>query len=201
MDAVTFAERIGSLRRETTDVECKSGCSANDRSALPRVARAAMAMSNRARGGVVVIGISENAQGLQFDGVSKADLASWVPDHVADRLFNFTDPPIRFELSVVQFDQKSFVVLEVAEFDMVPVICKRSYPGVLVEGAIYVRPRRKPESVAVPTLADMRDLVELASEKLARRMIAQAERLGLTSATPVPADHELYRSEAPDLLA
>jgi predicted HTH transcriptional regulator len=138
---------------------------------------------------------------LQFDGVSKADLASWVPDHVADRLFNFTDPPIRFELSVVQFDQKSFVVLEVAEFDMVPVICKRSYPGVLVEGAIFVRPRRNPESVAVPTLADMRDLVELASEKLARRMIAQAERLGLTSATPIPVDDELYRSEAPDLLA
>lgn len=201
VDAARFSNEVATLVRETHGVECK-GPSLADKPAIARVARAAMAMSNRPGGGLVVVGVSENAGDLTFDGLTAAQLATWVPDHVADRLFGYADPPVRFEMSIVKHAGFEFVTLEVAEFDEVPVICKKDFPGVLQAGAIYVRPRRKPESVPVPTATDMRDLLELATEKRARRFLATAERVGLVPAGPAgqTADEEAFRAEARDLL-
>src|SRR5918992_3524376 len=70
-------------------------------------------------------------------------------------------------------------VIQVKEFADIPVLCKRSYDNVLREGACYVRSRRKPETSEIPTLADMRDLLDLATEKRLREHLALLERIGL----------------------
>ena len=160
-----------------------------------------MAMANRSDGGIVVIGVGDDGAVLSWVGVSAEELATWNADPVGDRIAAYADPPPSCEVSTPSYEGKTYVVLEVEEFGDVPVICKRSYEGVLREGATYVRPRRKPESVEVPTSADMRDLLDLASEKMARRLLASAERLGLRLTAPAgPDDAMLFRAEVEDLL-
>jgi predicted HTH transcriptional regulator len=200
MDAVRFAAEIATLVRETHGVEFKSSSSAEDKASIARVARAAMAMSHRPNGGFVVVGVSEDAAGLHFDGVAANALQTWVPDTVADRLFAYADPPIAFSLSVAAYDGKPFVVFDVEEFAEIPIICKKDYPGILQAGAVYVRPRRKPESVPIPTAADMRDLLDLATEKMSRRLLATAERVGLVPEQTTSTDVDAYINEIEDLL-
>ncbi len=70
------------------------------------------------------------------------------------------------------------MVLYIAEFDDIPILCKKDYPDVLRKGACYVRPRRKPETTEIPTQEDMRDLLELAAEKRLRKHLEQTKRAG-----------------------
>jgi len=67
----------------------------------------------------------------------------------------------------------------VEEFSDVPVLCKRDYDDLLRAGACYVRPRRKPETTEIPTQADMRDLLDLATEKGVTRFLERAKGVGL----------------------
>ena len=90
-----------------------------------------------------------------------------------------------------------------AEFDDIPVLCKRAYGNVLRDGACYVRPRRKPETSEIPTQADMRDLLDLATEKEVRKYLERAQRLGLISlstTTPPAESAELFNQELGDAL-
>ncbi len=51
----------------------------------------------------------------------------------------------------------------VEEFEEVPVLCKKSYPGILRDGACYVRRRGRIESTEVPNSAEMRGLADSSS--------------------------------------
>ncbi len=73
----------------------------------------------------------------------------------------------------------SVAVMKVFEFDDLPHICVRDYPGVLRSGAVYVRPRRAPETVEIASSVEMRELLDLATEKSVRRFLATAERAGV----------------------
>ena len=100
---------------------------------------------------------------------------------MADQFARYADPGVTFELEVVELDGKNHILLQIEEFSDIPVLCKRAYDNVLRDGACYVRTRRKPETVELPTQADMRDLLDLAIEKGVIRYIEQARRMGLVS--------------------
>lgn len=72
-------------------------------------------------------------------------------------------------------------MLDVAEFDVVPHVCKKSFPGTLQDGMTYVRPRGKPESVPVPNSAEMRALLDLATTKGVREWV----RVGTLAGVPL----------------
>ncbi|MGQ0825122.1 MAG: AlbA family DNA-binding domain-containing protein [Actinomycetota bacterium] len=173
-----FAE-LRALAREQRAFEVKRSGSMTDSAFLARVIRAALAMANRQDGGVIVLGV-EDGNPLQWTGMTEEDLATWSnPDSFADKLAVYSDPPIAFELGVQKdTDANGFVVIEVEEFVDVPVICKKDYPEVLQAGHCYVRSRRKPESVPVPGQAEMRELLDLASEKALSRVLGTVERAG-----------------------
>ena len=107
------------------------------------------------------------------------ELRSWTFDRVADQFASYADPGVTFELEAVELDGNNYVVIQVEEFSDIPVLCKKSYQGVLREGACYVRTRRKPETSEIPTQADMRDLLDIAIEKGVMRYIERARRVGL----------------------
>jgi hypothetical protein len=179
LDDDAFGARVAALLGEAPSVEFKRGGPLTDAHLVAKVTRAVLAMANRRNGGLVVIGVEEEGDHqLGWTGTSAEDAATWVPDHLADKVAPYADPSVSLELSRVEWEGKTYVVVEVAEFDTVPVVCKRDGPG-LRQGAIYVRPRRKPESVEIPTAADARDLLELAAEKLTRQFLATADRVGL----------------------
>ena len=90
------------------------------------------------------------------------------------------------------------MVLVVSEFDDLPHLCKRDFPNELQDGAIYVRPRGKPES-RQPSLADMRDLLDLATTKGVREFVRRAGQAGIPLGEPRPQieiDGEAYLAEA-----
>jgi hypothetical protein len=186
--------------REQHHVEFKPPGPRDDKDLWPRVARAVMAMANRRDGGMVIIGVKEDAAREPDPvGIPDAQRATWRHDDIADALAALADPPIEFETEVLSWQGRHFVVLGVREFSETPVVCKRSRQDtkgkvILQEGKCYVRSRRKPESTEVGTSADMRDLLDLAAEKRLRRFFALSERAGLT-AQHLQSDNQRYEQE------
>jgi predicted HTH transcriptional regulator len=174
------------LGREQAGVEFKPPCLRSEKAKAPfaRIVRGLIAMANRRDGGRLVIGIEEKEGKLNAVGLTAEQLETWTThDHVADALATYCDPPLEFDVLAVKLKELSFVVIRVREFRDRPIICKKAYsPGndgpILREGALYVRPRRKPESVEVGTAADMQDLLELAVQKRLRHLIADVQRAG-----------------------
>lgn len=89
-------------------------------------------------------------------------------------------------------------MIEVAEFEIAPYVCRRNYPQVLQEGMTYVRPRGKPESVPVPSHADMRELLDLAITKGVREFVRRAGSAGISlpSAAAIPTDDNAFAAES-----
>lgn len=198
MEEDEFASRVVPLLGETAGVEFKRAGTLDE--LLSKVVRATLAMANRRNGGLIVVGVEEVQHQLRWTGVTNAQAATWVSDHFADKVAVYADPSVSCQVSTMSHDGNSYVTVEVDEFDTVPVVCKKSGNG-LREGAIYVRPRRKPESVETPTAADARDLLDLAAEKLTRSFLGTAERVGLLPATPAqPNDEALFDAQIDDLL-
>lgn len=200
-----FAEYL-TLGHELSNVEFKGPGSRTDQPLQAKIIRAVLGMANRRNGGVVILGVNEANSVLDPIGLTSAQLASWrAYDMVADLVNAYADPPMHFDLEVHQKDGRSFVVLIVQEFDEVPVLCKKLYvhqatqnpvqKKILRDGACYVRPRRKHETVEVPTATDMRDLLALATEKQVRRFVAQTKAAGIDLAQQVPGDEELFTRE------
>ena len=94
-------------------------------------------------------------------GLSVDQVEEWADfDNVSDALARYSDPAVVFELASYTLTSGTrVVVLDVTEFDVVPHVCRRNYPGELQDGMTYVRPRGKPESVPVPNSAEMRALL------------------------------------------
>jgi predicted HTH transcriptional regulator len=185
---------------EQRGVEFKGPGRRSDRQFFARVARAVLGMANRRDGGVVVIGVEDKSGTLKPVGLSVPDLATWKYDDIADSLAVYADPSVSFDLEIAEYKGSHYVILSVDEFEDVPVLCNKPYPDTLRNGACYVRSRRKPETSEIPSQADMRDLIELATEKRLRRFVAQARAAGLDiSGAALPTDEERFENQQGDL--
>jgi len=174
-----------SLGREQNGVEFKGAGPRTDKNLLVKVIRASLGMSNRRDGGWVVVGVNEGESGIDPAGLSDNDLLTWSYDAFGDNVAVYADPGISFDLQTIVFNDKKFLAIRVTEFEEAPTICKKDYNAegkiILREGALYVRGRRKPETTEVRSLNDMRDLLELATEKALRRFISRASAVGLST--------------------
>jgi hypothetical protein len=168
-----------------------------------KVARAALGMGNRRDGGYVVIGISDVDLTAMLPGLGDDDLASWLSyDDVARKMAEYADPPLRFAIAALELSSGVTVaVIEVAEFEDIPHLCKKAYEPVLRQGALYVRPRKVPETSEVASPVEMREVIELATEKALRAYVGTAERAGLAIASrPATAsDSARYDAERRDV--
>lgn len=177
-----FANLIG-LPHEHRGVEFK-GPGPREGHLLAKVVRAVLGMANRSGGGSVIIGIEENAQGPQLLGLTPEQLEQWRHyDEVAQAIARYADPPIHFNLEVRAYKGQQFILLDVQEFDDIPIVCKRAYTDgnktILRDGACYVRGMRKIETVEISSHAEMRDLLERATLKRLQRFVAQTRTLGI----------------------
>jgi len=200
MNKQEFSEIIA-LGREQRGVEFKRGGSRKNKHLLTKVVRAVMSMANRRDGGYVIVGV-EDEDGMPVPkGLTDEDLSTWIYDDVADSLSEYVDPNVSFDLKVIEYEGKQFVVLIVHEFEDLPILCKKDYSDVLRAGACYVRTRRKPETVEIPSQVDMRDLLDLAVEKGVRRFVARARTVGLSLTGPLPpTDADLFNKQIENFL-
>src|ERR1041384_3189262 len=120
-------QELIALGAERSGVEFKSARPRTDSLFLAKVTRAALGMSNRRDGGIIVVGVEEVEGRLAPTGLDAATLASWRHDFIADNFAQYADPPVTFTTETVELEGKSFVVLSVSEFGDAPTICRRSY--------------------------------------------------------------------------
>ena len=184
---------------ETPGLEFKGPGSRKDKDFFAKVVRAALAMTNRRNGGQIVIGVGEDGDRLAPDGLSDKELTTWNHDDVTGAMSAYADPYVSASVEQLTHLDKNYAIIRIDEFEEVPVLCKREYPSILRDGACYVRRRGRIESSEIPNQAEMRDLVELATEKALRRFLRTASRAGLEIRVAAPVgDPERYDSELGD---
>ena len=198
VDALRTALALG---REQRGVEFKGPGLRTDKPFLAKVVRATIGMANTPDGGTVIIGVAEKDDQLDPIGLRPDEIATWGYDDLHANVTNYADPFVEFDVGTVQMDGKQFIAIDVVEFAEMPVICKRDYADVLRDGALYVRRRGKNETVEVPSHVEMREVIERASEKSARRMLATVARL-VPGAVELPEESASaqFDAEVEDLL-
>ena len=133
------------------------------------LARDILAMANVQDGGNIVIGIEDETYARQ--GLTDAQLATYVPDEMRDQISEYADPEVIFSVrKPTDKNGRCYVVIAVSEFEELPVICKRDAQE-LQKGTIYFRSRtQKPQSARVSNSNDMRRIVERAIAKRGTRL-------------------------------
>jgi predicted HTH transcriptional regulator len=191
---------------EQRNVEFKSPGPISDKQLLYKVTRAVLGMTNHLDGGLVIVGVSEHAGKLVAKGVAEADVLEWTRDTLADKVAPLVDPSVDFDVEHRVYDGRAFVLIAVREFDETPVFCrsnKHDQSGnylVLREGALYVRGRRKPETVEVRTSQEMRDLLDLALRKRLRHFTELLQAAGGPyNALRGPSDTEKFQMQIADV--
>jgi hypothetical protein len=106
-------------------------------------------------------------------------LGAFVQDQLSAHFSEYADPYIEVLLIKHDVGRKTFCILRVSEFSELPVVCKKDGLENLRRGAMYTRSRRLPETVAVPSQVEMREILDLAIEKRSRAFALQADRMGL----------------------
>lgn len=175
---------------EVRGFELKRPGPRTDTHLFAKVTRAALSMANLRDGGHIIIGVDDKDPVAMLPGLSAEDLASWLSyDDVSRKLAEYADPPLHFDIAARALSTGADVaLLQVHEFADIPVLCAKDFPEVLRKGACYVRPRRVPETAEIPSAVEMRDLLQLATEKALRAFVETAARSGIELVTPEQAD-------------
>jgi predicted HTH transcriptional regulator len=193
---------------ELRGLELKGAGARTDSHLFAKVTRAALSLGNLRDGGHVVVGIDDDNPSDMLPGLSATELASWLAyDDVARKLAEYSDPPLRFDVKAIKLASGAHVaVIQIFEFADTPHLCAKQYQQhasnqlVLRRGALYVRPRKVPETSEVASLVEMRDVLQLATQKALRAYVETAERAGLSlglpvQAPPAPTDDERYEAQ------
>lgn len=145
--------------------------------------RTIIAMGNLRDGGIIVIGASENGDSWELTGIASDHLSTYDVDDIIDAVNKHASPPVKIEIVLVKYrNGKNFLAIQVHEFADTPFVCKKNGPDnykTLYAGEFYVRPAGKPRTTKVVSAEEMHDLLELAAEKRARRILEVAYRIGL----------------------
>ena len=128
-----------------------------------KLVKAVLGMSNVRGGGVLVIGVKKDGTAV---GLSEEEALQFTQDAVAAVVNTYAAPYAEITVTTgTDSDASSwFVIVQVSEFDQVPVICKRDGNG-LRQGAVYTRGRRIHETTEVRSEAEMREIIEMAISK------------------------------------
>jgi len=190
------------LAYEAPALEFKPPSRRDDGRVAAEVVRAALALANRRGGGRIVIGVVEDqrAKTLTPVGLDAAELATWNRDDFSSYLARYAEPMIEFDPTTLEIDGRHYLIITVLEFRHTPILCKKAaQPAgtpILREGALYVRGRRKPESLEASTYEEMREVIDLAVEKGVQRFAEQLRGAGLLAvAPPSPGAEEKYGAE------
>ena len=194
------------LGAEQRNVEFKGPGSISDKHLVHRVVRAILGMTNRRDGGYVIVGVDEVDGGLAPVDVDARSITGWTRDTLADKAAPLVDPSVDFDLELRTYQGRRFVLITVREFDETPVFWRANRNDaankdrVLREGALYIRSRRKPETVEIRTAQEMRDLLDLALRKRLRHFTELLQAAGLTAtAGPQATDREKFAAQIADL--
>jgi hypothetical protein len=161
-----------------------------------RIAKTCLGMANIRDGGFMVIGMKASGVDFEPEGVPPDHMATYSEDDLHSFVNRYAMPYVDLRLDVVNHLTGRFVVISVSQFEDVPVICRRDGEG-LRRGAIYVRSRRMRETTEIQHETDMRELVDLATERMLQRTLRLVGPLGdlLSRSVGAPAAEERYNEQ------
>ena len=149
-----------------------------------RIVVTALGMGNLRDGGVIVIGASEREQIWELTGITADHLETYEIDVVIDTVNKYASPHVELYIALFKYTNgRQFLAIQAKEFTDTPVVCKRNGPTGegLVQGCVYVRPPGVARTTRVIDASQMHDLLELAAEKRARRILEVSRRIGLVA--------------------
>jgi hypothetical protein len=149
-----------------------------------RIIITSLGMGNLRDGGIIVIGASERGQAWELSGVTDEHLATYAPDIIIDVVNKYSSPNVEMDIVLTKYkNDRKFLSIQINEFKDTPFVCKKNGPNGegIIEGAVYVRPPGVARTTRVMNSSQMHDLLELAAEKRARRMLEVSRRIGLVS--------------------
>jgi predicted HTH transcriptional regulator len=169
---------------EFRGIEVKGPGALSHRDLRIQVFKAMLGLANRRDGGFVLVGIADRDTHLELVGLDAADVETWTHDAVAGKLRPHVDPFIDFDVYRVVVDGLVVLVIEIREFEEIPVLCLQALvrldgKQIVRRGALLVRSAGKHETSEVPTQTEMRELLALMTEKGVRRFLQTAERVGM----------------------
>ncbi len=160
-----------------------------------KIIKTALAMGNLRDGGIIIVGVSERDDIWELTGISQEHLETFDIDNITSQVNAYVSPHVDLTLVTVDYSQsKKFLAIKVSEFSDTPLVCKKNGPNgeELKEGNIYIRSFGKPETTKVTNAQQMHNLLELAAEKRARRILEVSQRIGLV---PSSSSTELFNQE------
>lgn len=164
-----------------------------------KITKAILAMSNIKDGGVIIVGMKElEDKAFSPVGLSDADASTFTHDDIASCVKDYADPYAEFTVRPITCDGKRFVCIQVKEFDESPVICKR-HGRDLEKGTIYTRPRTKNESAPVSSYAEMREILDVATDKAVRKQWSRLPCAGLMPTAPSEDAKQRFAEQRKDL--
>ena len=165
--------------REERNLEYKGNIKWNDLLSKASLTKTILAMSNIRDGGAIVIGVEQEGENFNLVGLSKENFDTFKQDDISSFVNEFADPYVEISVSRINYKGSKYVIIQVEEFSEIPVICKRDGKKGLKRGVIFTRPRRKIESVEIPSQVEMREILDMALEKHIRKFKKQFSRSGL----------------------
>lgn len=176
---------------EERNIEYKSTMNWNDSRIKAKITKSVLAMVNLRDGGFLVLGVEPEQHNPV--GMSKDDFDSFSQDDISQHISEYADPFVEVTLNKICIesnhpDEKiagnKYIVIQVREFEELPVICKKDGVENLNEGEIYIRTRRKYESAKVPSQTEMREILDLAVDKAIRKFRGKLSILGMEKLSP-----------------
>ncbi len=160
-----------------------------------KLTKTVMGMANQLDGGVIIVGASESGGNWDLSGIREDHLATYNVDDIIAFINKYASPALRPDVVVIKYTNgNQFLAIQVPEFDDIPIVCQLNGPNGqgIVEGAVYIRSHGKAETRRITSAADMHDLLVLAAEKRARKMLEQSQRIGMV---PGSSSENAYKEE------
>ena len=170
--------------REARNLEYKGPLAWDDAETKATLTKSILAMSNIRDGGSIVVGVEQRGESFRITGMSSDTQSTFTQDGVSAHVNEYADPYVAFTVRHIAVDDANLVAIIVEEFEELPVICRKDGLNNLQRGAIYTRTRRIPETAKVPTQAEMREIIEIAVEKGARKLQNRIVNAGLEVIDP-----------------
>ena len=187
------------LRRgfETKDLDYKGPCIWNEKEkkACCELVKDVLAIAN-AKGGFIVIGVSEIPTGFSWDGLTDEQCESFETSRLNRFIQNYTDPPINAHAVKYTSEDSRYVIIDIPRFSDTPHICQKDYPEVLEAGTIYVRTDNN-ESAPIKDSADMRAIVEHAVRNRSDQLLTSFRAIltGTSESLSGPSDIEQFTTQ------
>ncbi len=188
------------LAREGRNLEYKRSAAWQDNDFKTKITKSILAFSNVRDGGKIILGVNQNDDNtFNFIGMDQAHINTYTEDDLQAFVSEYADPYVKLALSRITLDDhRAFLVIEVSEFFQLPVICKRDGQN-LRRGAIYSRSYRMPESAEIKNEVEMRELLEIASDKLLKSFIHKLFKSGINVVNHSQDNDTLFNNQAGDL--